>query len=927
MDTSAINHAYDAGGTKLLDAYKKLAKVHGLKLAVTDVVLDELFVRWAKRGTPPPVKLDPARAKLQKWLLANAEKLTTQERQLLGNFRADRFTDYGGSDRGERSIIEHLLSNSESRKSAVFSDDTRFHNKLAAWVTDKKIPNIPDVPLNAEKLIFTNPEKVIFANPDMLASACKEHIIHIPQHERLVGKFREACAIFNKTLPGSYSAQLDERFREKADLQRLREGKPVKGVRILGAFGRLMAATGIAFVAIDTMATAAHAATQIRDGDNEGATETVAEFGGRMAGALVGAEQGAFLGAALGSVVPGLGTTIGAIAGGAIGGALGATIGEGAAKELLEAVHGNSHSPIDERLTDSTMRDYREPEIQALRNDLYDAGYSTEEVNYVCASVSAAREAERPAGEADEVRDTLSGLAETVTSSARAVVTEDSTQTPADSVAAPAVDLEVKAELVSGGDDAGEGEAAPRTDAASTMPDTVDPTNAAPARADAEDQTGLSGVARDAGEAQPSDTPADERSAGAVPPAEGPVTGRGETASNMPSDAGDVVAPSKPDDLPAAPEQPQASLSPQGEAAPAPPNEAPAASTEVPKEEAAQRVDVAPDEQMQQGVGDPVPSIAPENAVVETTAPASPPLPAAAQKEDPVVPEGNAVVQASPPAAPADTVSKDPGLQELPDDAGPNSGTTSPPIGEHASPVADKTEPRGDERGMFSDREPNPAETDIAPAPAETETLPDQPPPAAEPLDHETLQDMDELLHDETMAANDDETAADDMMVGWVPSDDEATIHAGLADLEDAEAHETLNNEGVESLVVTGALLTPLGGSDDQLEPIFSEDERLQDIEEIVGDEINDTGDDEAIVADLSDELRAPDHEELTGDDWRGATDFDREPSWGGGHAPGDDHPYAGNDVPGYGDNDDPFGADAAGDGHDSASSPDDEDE
>jgi hypothetical protein len=31
MDTSAINRA-DAGGTKLLDAYCKLAKVHGLKL-------------------------------------------------------------------------------------------------------------------------------------------------------------------------------------------------------------------------------------------------------------------------------------------------------------------------------------------------------------------------------------------------------------------------------------------------------------------------------------------------------------------------------------------------------------------------------------------------------------------------------------------------------------------------------------------------------------------------------------------------------------------------------------------------------------------------------------------------------------------------------------------------------------------------------
>jgi hypothetical protein len=381
IDTSAVLHAYRAGGINLLDKYAQLAKAKDLRLVVTDVVLDELFVRSVVRGRPGQSGASPDLVPLEKWLAKNAAELTTRERGLLEDFRAGRLAEYTMDDRGERSIVEHLLSDADAHESAIFSDDTKFPGKLTQWLREGK-----GTPADLRKVKF-NIDRIVCTNPDMLASACKERIIHIPQHGKLVQSFRESCLPYNKDAPASYSRALDERFCDEGKLKRLRAGKAVAGARILGAFGRLMAATGVAFVALDTMTTAAQAATQLRDGDNEGAAQTVAEFGGRMAGAMAGAEGGAFVGAMLGSVVPGLGTTIGAIAGGAIGGMIGATVGERAAKAVIEGVNGTPHPTIDPRLVDDSMRNYAEPEISALQKELYAAGYSNEEVNYVCSSV------------------------------------------------------------------------------------------------------------------------------------------------------------------------------------------------------------------------------------------------------------------------------------------------------------------------------------------------------------------------------------------------------------------------------------------------------------------------------------------------------------------------------------------------------------
>jgi hypothetical protein len=933
MDTSAILHAYRAGGISLLDKYARLAQAKGLKLVITDVVWDELFVGRKERGPPPEVKPSPKRAALKNWLAANAIELATQERRLIDDFRAGRLAEYVWDDCGERSIVEHLLSKSEPHKSAVFADDTRFHNKLTDWVKNKKIPNIKTVNFDVKKIVFTN--------PDMLVSACKERLIHIQQYERLVSAFRTHCAPFNKNLPTNYSSTLDGGFREKADVQRLREGKPVKGVRILGAFGRLMAATGIAFVAIDTMTTAAHAATQLRDGDNEGATETVVEFGGRMAGAAIGAEEGVLLGAALGSIVPGLGTTIGAIAGGAIGGVVGATIGEQAAKDVLDAVQGKSHPPIDERLTDSTMHEYREPEVQALQNDLYEAGYSTEEVNYVCGSVNAARDVARPAEGESELHATLSVLAERVMSDVRSVTPDDNATELHDLPATQVVDRDVDAERADGdGATAPPGEVARQPDVESKGVDTVDAGKAAPVGHEAEAREIPPVVPASGNEATSSDGRADQDSVETVPAAQMPDTDRGEAPPNVPADSSAVPAP-KPDDAndARAPDGPQAGQ-PLDDAtvSATPPQEMPAAPSEAPGAEPAHRSDaMEPSEQEPRTTGDPTPGGRSENPVGfdVPAAPSSSPLD---QSVAGAAPDVDAVPTTSPPPVAVETPANDLRPSPSGDVTGQNGGQAPHEIVDQ-NPLTDRgaAQPGEDQTGSFGGQ-PAITANDVPAEPGATEIS--SPPSGDEALHDEILADLDDVLDDEALATAADETAMEEMSAGLVVSDDQATDAAGLAELEPVLAHESLDNEGVESLVVTGVLLTPLDGTEHSTETsvIPDSDESLQDIAEVVQDETSDTGADEVAIDNLSDELSPPHHEELTAEDVRGGpADPGHEPFWGGDHEPGSHDPYPGDDEPGYGDgnaygDDDHYGADdedetASADHGNSNSSDDDDDD
>ena len=64
---------------------------------------------------------------------------------------------------------------------------------------------------------------------------------------------------------------------------------------------------------------------------------------------------------------------------------------------------------------------------------------------------------------------------------------------------------------------------------------------------------------------------------------------------------------------------------------------------------------------------------------------------------------------------------------------------------------------------------------------------------------------------------------------------------------------KSLNNGGVESLVVTGVLLTPLDGSNHPSEPsvVLDDDEFLQEIEVLVEDEAVEAGADEAAVDEI----------------------------------------------------------------------------
>ena len=908
IDASAINHAYDAGGTNLLDKYARLAQAKGLQLAITDVVRDELFVRSRERGPPPPLKRSPSLAALEKWLSVNAVELATQERGLLEAFRAGRRTDYVLDDRGERSIVEHLLSKSEPHKSAVLSDDINFHNKLNDWVKNEKIPNVKTVNFDVKKIVFTN--------PDLLVSACKERIIHIQQYERLVDAFRKHCATFNKNT-GSFSPTLDGRFREKADVQRLREGKPVKSVRILGAFGRVMAATGIAFVAIDTMATAAHAATQLRDGDNEGATETVVEFGGRMAGAAIGAEQGVFIGAALGSIVPGLGTTIGAIAGGAIGGVVGATIGEGTAKELLEAVQGKHLRPIDERLTDSTTRDYREPEVQALQKDLYEAGYSSEEVNYVCTSVNAARDVARSTEGESDLHATLSVLAERVTSGVRSVAPDDNAAELRDST--QVAERDVDAERPDGDGAVAPGEVARQPDVESKGVDTVDAGKAAPVGSEAEARETPHAAPALGNEATSSNGRADQNGVETISPAQMPDTGRGGAPPNVAADSSAVPVP-KPDDPheARAPDGPPAGQPPSDATVSAtPPQEMPAAPGEAPNAEPAQRSDaMEPSEQVPRTASDPTPRGRSENPAGFDVPVAFPPLdqPVAGAAPD---------VDAAPPTSPPPIAVETPANDERPSPSGDVTGLNG---GQTPHEVVDQYPPMDQGAGQRSEDQTGQPVITANDVPAEQVATEIPPPPSGdEALHDEILADLDELVGHDALAADVDEEAVGEMSAGLVASDDQTTDNAGLAELEPARVHESLDDEGVESLVVTGVLLTPLGGSNHQseIQGIPDDGEFLQDIEELVEDDAVEAKADEAAVDEMPDEFFSH-PEELTAGDRPDETPggFDDEDRDTTGHGE-----YSGDDVTRYGDDEDDGADDTVVDDDRGSHSSDDDDE
>jgi hypothetical protein len=920
MDHNGTKHAFEAGGTNLLDKYARLAEIKGLKLAVTDVVWDEIFVRWKERSPPPPVKLTPALETLDKWISANTTKLTTQERRLLEDYRFGRLGDYDVNNRGERSIIEHMSSNPDPHKSAIFSDDIKFHGEVAKWASNDKMPHIRALPCDVGKVIYTN--------PDMLVSACKEQVIHVDQYERLVGEFRKVSGPFNRELPKSYNRKFDARFLDRAGVERLREGKPVKGARILGAFGRLMAATGIAFVAIDTMTTAAHAATQLRDGDNEGATETVVEFGGRMAGAAIGAEEGVLLGAALGSIVPGLGTTIGAIAGGAIGGIVGATIGEQAAKDVMDAVQGKSHPPMDARLTDSTMHEYREPEVQALQNDLYEAGYSSEEVNYVCASVNAARDVARPTEGESELHATLSVLAERVTSGVRSIPSDDNVAELRDLPATEVVGRDADPERLPDGDGAAAspGEVAGQSEVESKGGDTVDAGKAAPVGHQAEAREIPHVVSAPGNEATPSDGRADGNSVETIPPAQMPETDRGEAPPNVPGDDRAVPDP-KPEDRTDAREPvglQAGQSSPDATASATPPQEIPAAPREVPDAEPAQRSDAEPGEQPRPIPSDPVPSDPVPSEPVPGRAPEAPAgsdlatAPAPPSSPPPDQPGAAAAFDgdAAPPTSPAPAAGEMPADDQRPGPSGEatgQNGRASHEIPDQNPSVERGARQRSEDRIASPDSPPTVTASDVPAAPVATE-IP-SPPSGDGSLHDEILADLDQLVDHEALAAAADETAMEEMSGGLVASDDPVTNGAGLAELEPVLAHESLNNEGVESLVVTGVLLTQLGDSDHSSEPSVVPDdgEFLQEIAELVEDEAVEAKADEAAVEEI-DEM--PDQlpslpEELTEGNLHGETpeDFDDEDRDTEG-----DGDYSSDDATEYGDEEDDRANDTAGD-------------
>src|ERR1044072_1761127 len=371
FDTSAMVSAYNAGGTALLDKYISTAQALGYKVALTDAVQIELSRTYS--------------GAMDGWVAnnVNSNRLTlapTSEGALL---RASILGDpvpsnFTATNAGERSIAERLVGDSrENRISTVFSDDQKF------W------PN-RQVTAEYDKAIKYNIDKVRYTNGEMLSNATLTGALTAEE----AGSYRNALTTSAEPYKPGGNDYLKSKLPTDAQLVQLANGTPVEGVRTIGAFGRVLAFAGGAMVLLDAGMTTVKAATQLKEGDNIGAGETVSEFGGRVGGAILLGELGMLTFGGFGSVVPGVGTTVGGLFGMLVGGFIGGYLGEAGAKQLYGRIFRNGEpappinpEEIDPRLTDNRTILYTNTEMSDLQRTLFEAGYSRPQVNFFTETV------------------------------------------------------------------------------------------------------------------------------------------------------------------------------------------------------------------------------------------------------------------------------------------------------------------------------------------------------------------------------------------------------------------------------------------------------------------------------------------------------------------------------------------------------------
>jgi subtilisin-like proprotein convertase family protein len=392
FDKNSLIYAYQAGGDNLLNAYVKYAEDSGFQLVLTDVVASELGDGPARQAVA-----------LETWIAQQDLSVTsTYEGAKLAQYEATGFpTNYSKDDAGDRSIAELARADSANGDTvAIFSDDGFFRN-----------PQL----LRPYGLTV----KPTLTSADLLNAAAASQSMSASDFATYRDSYRANVNPFINRPNAGYSKTLDT-FMSDAQLAGTASSSPTFKLKLLSAGGTLLQLGGATLLFIDAMTTAAKAATDLEAGNNIGAAEDVASFGGRLAGGLADAEAGAQLLGGVGFLLGGPGgAAVGAVAGGLLGGVVGATLGDAAVKGLWNKITDSpasqgSGASLDPRLTDTSIHIYADPDLSALQSQMYQAGYSTPEVNFVVEAVKSELATLQQTNSNATAADALSALASSV---------------------------------------------------------------------------------------------------------------------------------------------------------------------------------------------------------------------------------------------------------------------------------------------------------------------------------------------------------------------------------------------------------------------------------------------------------------------------------------------------------------------------------
>ena len=321
LDAVSIISTFEAGGVKGLDAIALWAEHRGLKMIVTDMVIDELTKPHMNRPAP----------ELASWIKSNTKTMATNEYKLYRQHVSDKANGipnaYIEKDKGERAILELLdkLSPEERSKAAVFSEDKFFRNNV--YYKD-----------------FS------YGPSEILVQAASNKLISVDEYIELRDGFRSKNTYNPLKKKDGYSKPLDK-FLDPFEIERFREeGKTAVSARSLKVITKGAAMLGGAAMVFDIGTSTVEAVQELNKGNQDEAARIMLKLGARLYASTQGALIGASLGAQGGLVfgLPGalLGAVVGAIGGGIAGSAIAEMTVDGlwtAAEKMLHLLRDHEY--------------------------------------------------------------------------------------------------------------------------------------------------------------------------------------------------------------------------------------------------------------------------------------------------------------------------------------------------------------------------------------------------------------------------------------------------------------------------------------------------------------------------------------------------------------------------------------------------------